>query len=161
MDCYQSCTAKRIFRLQTNFCHFNFIKSCWENYCTQIFIVCFATNRSVCINLQVQLLLLWLLSRIMYGIDDYHTCLQLSLNVHRIRYRPTQSIRVWLSGLRLYLQSDRDKTLHTLGSLSLSTGLTLSHNRAELCVAAAVTVTTVRSCMYSYYYGPRHSSFTK
>jgi len=45
--------------------------------------------------------------------NEYHTChIQLSLNVHRIRYRPTWSIRVWLSGLRLYLQSDRDKTLH-------------------------------------------------
>ena len=36
---------------------------------------------------------------------------QLSLNVHRIRFSLTSSsIRVWLSGLRLYLQSDRDKT---------------------------------------------------
>jgi len=33
------------------------------------------------------------------------------LDVHRIRYRPTQSIWVWLTGLSLYLQSDRDKTL--------------------------------------------------
>ena len=40
------------------------------------------------------------------------TKLQLSLNVHRIRFSLTSSIRVWLSGLRLYLQSGRDKTLH-------------------------------------------------
>jgi len=47
--------------------------------------------------------------------NEYHTChIQLSLNVHRIRFRPTRSIWVWLSGLRLYLQSDRDKTLHTV-----------------------------------------------
>ena len=45
-----------------------------------------------------------------------HKCqVQLSLNVRRIRSRPTRSIQVWLSGLRLYLQSDRDKTLHCLG----------------------------------------------
>ena len=44
--------------------------------------------------------------------NTIHAIIQLSLNVHRIRFRPTQSIWVWLSGLRLYLQSDRDKTLH-------------------------------------------------
>ena len=47
--------------------------------------------------------------------NAYHKCqTQLSLNVNRIRQRPTQSIRVWLSGLRLYLRSDRDKTLQRL-----------------------------------------------
>ena len=30
----------------------------------------------------------------------------------KTRFSLTSSIRVWLSGLRLYLQSDRDKTLH-------------------------------------------------
>ena len=53
--------------------------------------------------------------------NDYHTWqVQLSLNVHRIWYRPVWSIRVWLSGLRLYLQSDRDKTLHHLKTFLFS-----------------------------------------
>jgi len=44
-----------------------------------------------------------------------YTKLQLSLNVHQIRFSLTSSIRVRLSGLRLYLQSDRDKTLQRRG----------------------------------------------
>jgi len=52
--------------------------------------------------------------------------IQLSLNVHRIRFRPTQSIWVWLSGLRLYLQSDRDKTLQKRNHGTDHTRLTTS-----------------------------------
>ena len=45
-----------------------------------------------------------------------YTKVQLSLNVHRIRFSLTSSIRVLLSGLKLHVQSDRDKTLQVAQS---------------------------------------------